>query len=117
MLEDLDELALLPREVLRERGAALLEEVCAWSVGLSDRPHLARRSGRLVRTGTTLGGRAAADLRLSGEEDARPELGEVRAGSFADALNALAEDGRLHADRLEEQVLTPFVLTTCMQAA
>jgi hypothetical protein len=117
VLEDVEELALLPREVLHERTAALVAEACAWSVGLSDAPHLVRRHGRPVATGVSLGARAEADQRLSGEEDARAELGDPRPGSFSDALGALTVDGQVHADRLEAQVLAPFVLDTCVRAA
>ena len=52
---------------------------------------------------------------LGGEEDARLELGEVAPGSFADALNALQPDVRVHADRFDDQVLVPFWLTTCLR--
>jgi len=34
--------ALLARELLLERRASLIAHSCAWAVGLSDRPHLAR---------------------------------------------------------------------------
>ena len=44
---DVDVMALLTREVLRERAPALIAESCAWSVGLSDQPHHLRRGGRL----------------------------------------------------------------------
>ena len=117
MLEDVEELALLAREVLRDRSAALVAEACAWSVGLSDAAHLVRRHGRATPTGVSLGARAEADQRLSGDEDARAELGEPRPGSFGDALGALTSDGRVHADRLEAEVLAPFVLDTCLRAA
>lgn len=114
---DVDAVALLTREVLRERTAALVAESCAWSVGLSDRPHHVRRHGRVVPTGLTLGMRAAAAQALSVEEDARLELGDAAPGSFADALGALAADGSLQADRFEAEVLAPFVLATCVEAA
>src|SRR4051794_1073633 len=71
-----DALAVLAREVLRERRAALIQETCAWTVGMSDRPNHLRRHGRLVATGGTLGERAAAGLPLSGEEDGRLDLGD-----------------------------------------
>lgn len=113
---DADPVALLARELLRDRARDLVAETCAWSVGLSDQPHHARRHGRAVATGLTLGQRAAAALPLSGEEDAPLELGEARPGSFGDALGALGPDGRLHADRFEREVLEPFVLETCVLA-
>lgn len=113
----LDPVAVLAREVLRERAAALVAESCAWSVGLSDRPHLVRRHGRSVPSGLTLGVRAAGGLPLGGEEDGRLELGDAAPGSFQDALNALAPDGGLWADRFEEEVLVPFVLATAVEAA
>ncbi len=107
---DVDPLVLLAREVLRERTAPLVAEACAWSVGLSDRPHVVRRAGRLVRTGTTLGVRAETELPLGDEEDARP-------GSFRDALAALDEDGTPFADHLERELVEPFVLDTCLAVA
>jgi len=113
---DADAVGLLARELVQERLAILASEACAWSVGLSDAPHLVRRQGRVVTTGETLGGRAAAGLPLSGEEDRRLELGEPRVGTFADALGALTEQGTLYADRLDERVLAPFVLDTCLTA-
>ena len=114
---DVDFMALLSREVLRERAPALIAEACAWSVGLSDQPHHLRRGGRLVATGVTMGVRAANGQPLSGEEDGRLELADARPGSFQDALNALAPDGTLYAERFDVQVLEPFVLATCVQAA
>jgi hypothetical protein len=114
---DVDPVALLTREVLRERTPALVAETCAWSVGLSDVPHHVRRHGRVVPTGLTLGMRAAAAQQLSVDEDLRLELGEPVAGSFADALGALTADGSLQADRFDAQVLAPFVLETCVEAA
>ncbi len=114
---EVDEVGLLAREVLRERLGALVAEACAWSVGLSDVAHHVRRHGRVVPSGVTLGVRAAGRQQLGGEEDARLELGDARAGSFADALDALAADGRLHADRFEVEVLAPFVTDTCVRAA
>jgi hypothetical protein len=114
---DVDPVALLAREVLRERTSALVAETCAWSVGLSDAPHHVRRHGRVVPTGLTLGMRAAAAQQLSVDEDLRLELGEPLAGSFADALGALTADGSLQADRFDAQVLAPFVLQTCVEAA
>jgi hypothetical protein len=114
---DVDFMALLTREVLRERAPALIAESCAWSVGLSDQPHHLRRGGRLVGTGVTMGVRAANGQPLSGDEDGRLELGDARPGSFQDALNALAPDGTVHAERFDVQVLEPFVLATCVAAA
>ena len=114
---DVDPVALLTREVLRERTPALVAETCAWSVGLSDAAHHVRRHGRVVASGLTLGARAAAAQQLSVEEDLRLELGEVVPGSFADALGALTADGTPQADRFDAQVLTPFVLETCVEAA
>jgi hypothetical protein len=113
---DEDPVAALAREVLRERTAALVAESCAWSVGLSDRPHLVRLRGRLVATGLTLGARAASGQPLSGEEDGRLELGDARPGSFQDALNSLDADGSLLADRFDDEVLAPFALETCVLA-
>ena len=115
-MDDVQTVSLLTREVLRERAAALVAEVCAWSVGLSDTPHLVRRHGRLVGSGVTLGVRAASGLQLASEEDGRLELADARAGSFQDALDALDRDGRLHAARFDEQVLEPFVTATCVLA-
>ena len=114
---DADPVALLTREVLRERTPDLVAETCAWSVGLSDAPHHARRHGRVVPTGLTLGTRAANGQQLSVDEDLRLELGEPVPGSFADALGALTADGGLQADRFDAQVLAPFVLETCVEAA
>ena len=114
---DVDPVGLLAREALRDRLPSLVAEACAWSVGLSDQPHLHRRHGRVVPSGTTIGVRAAAGQQLSGEEDARLELGETRPGSFADVLGALTPDGRLHADRFDLEVLAPFVTETCVVAA
>jgi hypothetical protein len=114
---DVDFMALLAREVLRERAAALIAEACAWSVGLSDQPHHLRRGGRLVATGVTMGVRAANGQPLSGEEDGRLELGDARPGTFQDALNALAADGTVFAERFDAEVVEPFVLATCVLAA
>src|SRR3954468_1584984 len=110
-------MGLLTREVLRERVPALVAEACAWSVGLSDQPHHLRHRGRLVATGVTIGVRAANGQPLSGEEDGRLELGDARPGSFQDALNAATPDGGTYADRLDHEVLDPFVLRTCVLAA
>ncbi|SHG31203.1 MULTISPECIES: hypothetical protein [Geodermatophilus] len=112
-----DWFALLGREVLRERRAALIAEACAWTVGLSDRPHHTRLRGRLVATGSTIGDRAATGQALSGEEDGRIELGDARPGSFQDALNAVDADGTVFADRFDREVIEPFVLDTCVAAA
>ena len=114
---DVDWMGLLGREVLRERAGALIAEACAWAVGLSDQPHCLRRSGRVVPSGLTIGQRAANEQPLGGEEDARLDLAEARPGSFQDALNALGSDGRLHADRFDDEVLHPFVLDVCLRAA
>jgi hypothetical protein len=114
---EVDALGLLTREVLRERAADLVAESCAWAVGLSDRPWCVRRSGRVVAGGTTMGARAAGGQPLSGEEDARLELGEALPGSFADALGALTPDGRLYVELYDDAVLVPFVLATCLRAA
>jgi hypothetical protein len=114
---DADPVALLAREVLRERTGELVAEACAWSVGMSDRPHHVRRHGRVVPSGASLGSRAAADLPLGVEEDAPLELGDARAGSFQDALGALTADGRLYAQVLEDELLVPFVRETCVRAA
>jgi hypothetical protein len=112
-----DFMALLTREVLRERAGALIAEACAWAVGLSDQPHHLRVRGRVVPTGLTLGARAATGQLLSGEEDGRLELGDARPGSFQDALNAITPDGTLIAEHFDRQVVEPFVLDTCIRAA
>ena len=114
---DVDWMGMLTREVLRERLPALVAEACAWSVGLSDQPHHLRHRGRLVATGTTIGVRAANGQPLSGDEEGRLELGDARPGSFADVLNAATPDGGTYADRLDRDVLDPFVLQTCVLAA
>ncbi len=113
---DVDAIGLLAREALRERAGVLIAETCAWSVGLCDRPHYVRRHGRVVRSGMSLGERAAAGLQLGSDEDGRLDLGDAGGGTFQDALNALTADGRLHADLFDEQVLTPFVFETCLEA-
>lgn len=112
-----DPLSLLPLEVLREQLPALVRESCAWAVGLSDRPHAARRHGRAVPTGVSLGVRAAAGQPMASDEDGRVELGDARPGTFRDALNALTPTGELWADRYEAEVLRPFVDDVCMAAA
>jgi hypothetical protein len=114
---DVDFMALLTREVLRERAAALIAEACAWAVGLSDQPHHLRVRGRVVPTGLTLGARAVTGQLLSGEEDGRLELGDARPGSFQDALNAVTADGTLIAEHFDREVIEPFVLDTCLRAA
>jgi hypothetical protein len=114
---DVDWMGLLTREVLRERGAELIAEACAWAVGLSDQPHYVRTGGRVVATGTTVGERAAKELPLGDEEDGRLDLGDARPGSFADALNAVGPDGVLQAHRFDTDVLHPFVHETCVRAA
>jgi hypothetical protein len=114
---DVDWMGQLTRGVLRERTAALIAEACAWAVGLSDRPHYRGGSAGVVPSGLTLGARAATDQHLGSEEDGRLDLGDARAGSFRDALNALDMGGRLHADRFDEEVLHPFAHETCLLAA
>ncbi|MGY1643860.1 hypothetical protein ACI782_22355 [Geodermatophilus sp. SYSU D00703] len=114
---DVDWMGQLTREVLRERVPALVAETCAWSVGISDRPHHERRRGRLVETGGTNGDRVARGQALSGEEAGRLELGDARPGSFRDALNAVDADGVVYADRFDSEVIEPFVLATCVLAA
>jgi hypothetical protein len=112
-----DLMALLTREVLRERAAALIAEACAWAVGLSDQPHHLRLRGRVVPTGLTIGARAATGQLLSGEEDGRLELGDARPGSFQDVLNAVTADGTLIAEHFDREVIDPFVHDTCLRAA
>jgi hypothetical protein len=116
-VDDIDFMALLCREVLRERTPELIAEACAWAVGLSDRPHVHRVRGRLVPSGSTLGARAAHGQQLGEEEEGRLELGDARPGSFQDALNAIGSDGVLYAERFDREVVEPFVLDTCVQAA
>ncbi|RFU18917.1 hypothetical protein [Geodermatophilus marinus] len=114
---DVDWMGLLTRAVLRERLPLLIAETCAWSVGMSDRPHVERRRGRLVPTGGTIGDRAGRGQPLSGEEDGRLDLGDARPGSFRDALNAVDAEGVVYADRYDREVLEPFVLASCVVAA
>ncbi len=114
---DVDWMGLLAREVLRERTPALIAESCAWAVGLSDRPHLRRRAGLPHPSGPTLGERAAGGLPLGSDDDGRFELADAVPGSFQDALNALAPDGGVHAERFDDEVLVPFVHATCVAAA
>ena len=112
-----DLMAVLGRRLLRERAPALIAEACAWSVGLSDQPYCQLRSDRVVPGGGTLGARAESGLPLSGDDAGRLELGDARPGSFQDALNALAPDGTVVADRFDTEVLEPFVRDTCVAAA
>jgi hypothetical protein len=84
---------------------------------MSDQPHYQRSAGRIVATGTTVGERAAKDLPLGDEEDGRLDLGDARPGSFQDALNCVAADGVLQAQRFDDEVLQPFVHETCVRAA
>jgi hypothetical protein len=114
---DVDWIGQLGREVLRERTSALIAEACAWAVGLSDQPHRHRRSGVVRPSGLTVGERAATGLPLADDEDGRIDLGDARPGSFQDVLNATGPGGVLHADRFDDEVLVPFVLDTCLQAA
>jgi hypothetical protein len=113
---DVDQVGLLTRELLRERTRGLVAEACAWSVGMSDQQHRHRRGGRLTTSGSTLGLRATLGQQLGVEDDVHLELGDARPGSFQDALAALTPDGTLYADRLDQEVLTPFVLQTCVDA-
>src|SRR3954454_10715989 len=110
-------MGMLTRQVLREELASLVAEACAWAVGLSDQPHYRRRSGSVVPTGLTIGERAANGQPLTEEADGRLDLGDARPGTFRDALNALGSDGRIHADRFDDQLLHPFVHRTCLVAA
>ena len=114
---DVDWMGELTREVLRERTAALIAEACAWAVGLSDRPHVRPGASGVIPTGLTLGALAATDQLLGSEEQGRLELGNARAGSFQDALNALDPGGHLYADRFDDEVLHPFAHETCLLAA
>ena len=68
-------------------------------------------------TGPTVGERALTGLALSGDEDGRLDLGDARPGSFQDALNGVDRDGRVQADRFDEELLHPFVAETCLRAA
>src|SRR3954451_10880877 len=110
-------MGMLTRQVLREEVAALVAEACAWAVGLSDQPHYRRRSASVVPTGLTIGERAANGQPLTEEADGRLDLGDARPGSFRDALNALGSDGRIHADRFDDDVLHPVVQRICLTAA
>ena len=114
---DVDWMGQLTRAVLRERTAALIAEACAWAVGMSDRPHVRPGAAGVVPSGLTLGALAATDQVLGSEEAGRLDLGDARAGSFRDALNALDPGGRLYADRFDEEVLHPFAHEACLLAA
>jgi hypothetical protein len=114
---DVHGFSLLARQLLRERAGDLIAEACAWSVGMSDRPHYIRKDFRLVDGGATLGERAAGGLPLGSEESGRLELASAPPGSFSDALNAVTENGTLYADRFDQEVVTPFVRQTCVLAA
>ncbi|MCW2700683.1 MAG: uncharacterized protein JWQ45_2218 [Blastococcus sp.] len=114
---DVDWMGMLSRQVLREEVAGLVAEACAWAVGLSDQPHYRRRSGAVAASGLTIGERAANGQLLAEEADGRLELGDARPGSFQDALNALGSDGRIHADRFDDDVLHPFAHRICLAAA
>lgn len=111
-----DPVALLCRDRLRERTPELVAEACAWSVGLADQPYVVLRGGRLSASGVSLAVRAEAGLPV-GDDDGRLDLADGRPGTWRDALNAVRPDGRLHADVFDEQVIGPFVLQTCVQAA
>ncbi len=113
---DVDAIALLCREELREQARTLVAEACAWSVGLSDRPHLERRRGVLAPSGSTLGSRAVSGLPLADPVAGRLDLEDAPPGSFADALNALGPDGRLVAEAFDEQVVVPYALDCCLRA-
>ena len=114
---DVDWFGLLTREVLRERTPALVAEACAWTVGLSDTPHLLRRHGRVAPSGLTVGERAVRGLSLAAETDVRLDLADAVPGSFRDVLGALGPDGGTHAERFDVEVLVPFVLDVCLRAA
>lgn len=116
MTYEADPLGLVMRATLLERLPALVAESCAWAVGLSDLPYVTRRDGRVAVTADTLGARAETGLPMTSDADARLELGEAVPGTFRDLLGALTPDGRLHADRFDAEVLTPFVLQTCVEA-
>jgi hypothetical protein len=112
-----DWMGLLTREVLRERTSELIAEACAWAVGMSDQPHYLRTGGRIVEAAPTVGERAMTGLPLSGDEDGRLDLGDAPPGSFQDALNSVDRDGRVQADRFDDELLHPFVAETCLRAA
>jgi hypothetical protein len=109
---DLDALGLAARELLRERAAELIARTCAWSVGLSDQPHFELKDGRLAPSGLTLGARAENGQAFATEALGRLDLGDARAGTFKDALNAQSPDGRLYVERLDDEVLREFALAT-----
>ena len=114
---DVDWFGLLTREVLQERTPVLVAEACAWTVGLSDTPHLLRRHGRVAPSGLTVGERAVRGLSLAAETDVRLDLADAVPGSFRDVLGALGPDGGTHAERFDVEVLVPFVLDVCLRAA
>jgi hypothetical protein len=114
---DVDWFGLLTRDVLRERTSALVAEACAWTVGLSDTPHLLRRNGRIAPSGLTVGERALRGLPLAADTDVRLDLADAVPGSFRDVLGALGPDGGTHAERFDVEVLAPFVLDVCLRAA
>jgi hypothetical protein len=114
---DVDWFGLLTRDVLRERTPELVAEACAWTVGLSDTPHLLRRAGRVAPSGLTVGERAVRGLALAAETDVRLDLADAVPGSFRDVLGALRPDGGTHAERFDVEVLVPFVLDVCLLAA
>jgi hypothetical protein len=114
---DIDWFGLLTRDVLRERTSALVAETCAWTVGLSDTPHLLRRDGRIAPSGLTVGERALRGLPLAAETDVRLDLADAVPGTFRDVLGALGPAGGTHAERFDSEVLAPFVLDVCLLAA
>jgi hypothetical protein len=109
---DLDALGLMARELLRERAPDLIAETCAWSVGLSDRPHYELKDGRVGPSGLTMGTRAETGQPLGTEIAGRLDLGDARPGSFQDALNAQGPDGALYAEKLHDELLSVFVVDT-----
>lgn len=115
-MTDVDPIAALAHDLLRDRTGDLIAAASVWSVGMSDRPHYVRRSGRVKPSGDTLGNRAAAELPLSGEEDALISLGEARPGSFRDALNALTPNGTVYAESFQAELLQPFAVHVCVTA-
>lgn len=114
---DVDWFGLLTRDALRERTTALVAEACAWTVGLSDTPHLLRRDGRIAPSGLTVGERALRGLPLAADTDVRLDLADAVPGSFRDVLGALDPDGGTHAEHFDAEVLAPFVLDVCLLAA
>jgi hypothetical protein len=109
---DLDALGLTARELLRERAPELIAHTCAWSVGLSDQPHYELKDGRLAPSGLTLGARAELGQSFATEALGRLELGDALPGSFKDALNSQARDGRLYVELLDDEVLRGFARAT-----